>query len=83
MVKVSQQTKDHATAWRVRDAMARHPLLGGCAVRILVCGERRHVTLNGWAGDRRLAELALHLARRAAGNSSVSSELLTREPSEQ
>ena len=67
MVNVHGSTTDLATAWRVRDALAAHPLLGGATARISVLATRRGVSLHGWAHDAAIEQLALRLARRAAG----------------
>lgn len=67
MVCVHKSTTDHALAWRVRDALAAHPLLGGATARIAVDASCRGVTLHGWTSDCEVEQLALCLAKRAAG----------------
>jgi osmotically-inducible protein OsmY len=75
MICVSPSTIDQATAWRVRDAMARHPLLGGAIVQIQIEACRDAVTLEGWVLDEGLQQLAIQIARRAAGSRVVMERL--------
>lgn len=75
MVKVDIMTTDKITAWRIRDAMACHPLLGGCTAQISIAANREHVTLSGWATDEGLSEIAARLAQNAAGRRLVSVNL--------
>ncbi len=77
MVRVSNQTIDQRTAWRVRDALARHPSLSGSSASIDVLAYRSEVILAGWAVDDHLRQLALRLARRTAGHCVVQSRLRT------
>jgi osmotically-inducible protein OsmY len=81
MIRVSPSTVDQATAWRVRDALARHPLLGGAIVQIQISACRNVVTLEGWVLDEGLQQLALHIAMRAAGSRPVSERLRIRRSS--
>jgi osmotically-inducible protein OsmY len=78
MIRVSPSTVDQATAWRVRDALARHPLLGGAIVQIQISACRDVVTLEGWVLDEGLQELATHIAVRAAGSRPVTERLRIR-----
>jgi osmotically-inducible protein OsmY len=75
MICVSPSTIDKATAWRVRDAMARHPLLGGAIVQIQINACREVVTLEGWVLDEGLQQLATRIAVRAAGSKPVAEQL--------
>lgn len=81
MIRVSPSTIDHATAWRVRDALARHPLLGGAIVQIQISACRDAVTLEGWVLDEGLQQLATHIAVRAAGSRPVAEQLRIRRSS--
>lgn len=67
MIKVHHETTDPVTAWRVRDALACHPLLGGASTQIAVLASRRRIVLTGWASDDELTRLATRMAGRAAG----------------
>ena len=78
MIRVSSTTSDQATAWRVRDAMARHPLLGGAIVQIHIYACRDGVTLDGWVLDDGLLHLAVRISRRAAGSRPVAQRLQVR-----
>lgn len=78
MICVSPSTIDKATAWRVRDAMARHPLLGGAIAQIQIHACREVVTLEGWVLDEGLQQLATRIAVRAAGSRPVSPQLQVR-----
>jgi hypothetical protein len=71
MVRVALGASDPITAWRVRDALAAHPLLGGATAQISIVACHDTVILEGWALDERLQQLALRLARQAAGRRSV------------
>jgi hypothetical protein len=75
MVRVDLMTTDKITAWRIRDAMACHPLLGGCTAQISIDANYEHVTLSGWTSDERLSEIALRLAQNAAGRRLISVNL--------
>lgn len=79
MIRVSSSTSDQATAWRVRDAMARHPLLGGAIVQIHIHACRNGVVLEGWVLDEGLLQLAIRIARRAAGSRPVAQRLHVRQ----
>ncbi|MEZ4708416.1 MAG: hypothetical protein R3A44_14485 [Caldilineaceae bacterium] len=70
MVKVSNKATEKMVAWRVRDAMARHPSLNSASAQIDVRTERNElgqlvVVLRGWTLDEQLHRLALRLAARA------------------
>ncbi len=71
MVRVSHSASDRITAWRVRDALASHPLLGGATAQISIRADFDSVTLEGWALDDRVQQLALRMALRAAGRRPV------------
>lgn len=75
MVKVHHQTTDQIVAWRVRDALAAHPLLGGATAQIHIIAGYEEVTLIGWAVDEAVIQLALRLTRRVAGKRSVQDDL--------
>ena len=75
MVRVSQITSDQATAWRIRDEMASHPLLGGPAAQISVIADYDAVILEGWTHDDKVRRLAIRLALRAAGHRPVQPRL--------
>ena len=75
MVRVDLMATDKITAWRIRDAMANHPLLGGCTAQISIDAGREYVTLSGWASDQGLSEIAGRLAQNAAGRRLVSIDL--------
>jgi osmotically-inducible protein OsmY len=75
MVIVHTTTTDHATAWRVRDALAAHPLLAGAMALIQVSATTQGVVLEGWVQHERAVNLARHLACRAAGQRSVQPNL--------
>ena len=75
MVRVDLTTTDKITAWRIRDAMACHPLLGGCTAQISIDANHKYVTLSGWTSDERLSEIALQLAQSAAGRRLISANL--------
>jgi hypothetical protein len=77
MVKVHIATTDHVTAWRVRDALAVHPLLGGAMAHIQVMASSYGIVLEGWAVDEQAVQLALKLACRAAGQRAVHPRLCT------
>ncbi|WP_298482385.1 hypothetical protein [uncultured Chloroflexus sp.] len=80
MVRVSQQSNDPATAWRVRDLLAGHPLLGGAAARIVIAAEVDRVILEGWTTDERVRALAVRLAQRAAGRRALTVRLVCGRP---
>jgi len=77
MVKVDQTTTDRATAWRIRDALASHPLLGGCTARINIVASSDDITLSGWVSDEKLTQIVALLARRSAGKRPVHLRLKT------
>jgi osmotically-inducible protein OsmY len=79
MIRVSSSTSDQATAWRVRDAMARHPLLGGAIVQIYIHACRDGIVLDGWVLDDGLLQLAIRIARQAAGSRPVAQRLHVRQ----
>ena len=82
MVRVFPTTHNKALAWRVRDALARHPLLGGGMAHIEIDAQVEVVILQGWVMDAKLGHTALQLARRAAGSRPVQTRLVVREPGE-
>jgi hypothetical protein len=67
------------TAWRVRDALASHPLLGGATAQITVIAGPHCVVLEGWTVDEQVKQLAIRLARRAAGRCAVQMRLKSRQ----
>ncbi|MEX1018697.1 MAG: BON domain-containing protein [Litorilinea sp.] len=75
MVRVSTIASDPVTAWRIRDAMAAHPLLGGAAAQIDVCAGHECVILEGWTLDEGLIEVAGRLAKQVAGKRSVDNRI--------
>lgn len=75
MVSVHSNTSDRAMAWRIRDVMAAHPLLGGAAAQIHVTATRDGIVLEGWALDEEVRSLAGRMAHRAAGRRSVQLKL--------
>jgi hypothetical protein len=77
MVKVHIATTDHVTAWRVRDALAVHPLLGGAMAHIHVMASSYGIVLEGWVVDEPAVQLALKLACRAASQRPVHLRLCT------
>jgi osmotically-inducible protein OsmY len=77
MVKVHLTTTDLVTAWRVRDALAAHPLLGGATAQISVTAHGQGIVLDGWVIDEGTIALAVRLASRAAGQRCVQPRLHT------
>jgi len=75
MVKVHYQTTDQIVAWRVRDTLAAHPLLGGATAQIHIIASYEEVILLGWAVDEAVIQLARRLTQRVAGKRSVQDEL--------
>jgi hypothetical protein len=75
MVRVAVNAADLNTAWRVRDALASHPLLGGATAQITVVAGPHCVLLEGWTVDDQVKQLAIRLARRAAGKCVVQMRL--------
>ena len=51
MVRVELNAAAPDIAWRVRDALASHPLLGGATAQITIVANHRGVILEGWAVD--------------------------------
>lgn len=83
MVRVANSATNKVVAWRVRDAMARHPSLNSATAQITIYTKRgvsgQHtVLLDGWALDERVRQLAIRLAVRAAGCHAVQAHLHTR-----
>lgn len=80
MVKVSKTASNKIIAWRVRDAMARHPSLNSATAWIVIHTAQdaagvNTIQLEGWALDDRVRQLAIKLAARAAGRHAVQSNL--------
>lgn len=75
MVKVDHNTTDPIVAWRVRDALAAHPLLGGATAQIHIIAGYETIILAGWAADEAVIQLAVRLTRRAAGKRTVQQAL--------
>lgn len=75
MVIIHPTTLDCATAWRVRDALATHPLLAGATVALRISAGSTGVLLEGWVQDERTLQLALRLAQRSAGQRIVRSSV--------
>jgi hypothetical protein len=78
MVRVVANTADPCTAWRVRDALAAHPLLGGATAHITISATLTGVLLEGWTVDEEVLRLAQRLAQRAAGRQMVEIRLHSR-----
>ncbi|GEM_PF-2107502 len=78
MVRVLPTTHNKALAWRIRDALARHPLLGGGMAHIEIDARLEVVILQGWVMDAKLEQTALQLAQRAAGSRPVQTRLVVR-----
>jgi hypothetical protein len=78
MVRVAINAADPDTAWRVRDALASHPLLGGATAQITVIASHHCVILEGWTVDEQVKQLAIRLAKRAAGRCVVQLRLQSR-----
>lgn len=77
MVRVDHTTVDKAVAWRIRDALASHPSLGGCTARINIIAGADDVILIGWVSDEKLTQIVARLAQRAAGKRPVQLQLQT------
>ena len=75
MVRVHHATTDKFAAWRVRDALACHPLLGGAMAQISVAAGPEGIILRGWIADDALTEAAVRLTVRAVGRRPVHVEL--------
>jgi hypothetical protein len=78
MVRVDLNAADPCTAWRVRDALASHPLLGGATAQITIRATFQGVVLEGWTVDDEVRRLACLLARRAAGRRPVEFRIQSR-----
>jgi hypothetical protein len=79
MVRVEMNGVNLDMAWRVRDALASHPLLGGATAQITVIANQHGVVLDGWTVDDQIKQLAMRLARRAAGRCVVQMRLHSRQ----
>jgi len=79
MVRVAINASDMDTAWRVRDTLAAHPLLGGATAQITVVAGYQCVMLEGWTMDDQVRQLAIRLAKRAAGHCAVQLHLQSRQ----
>jgi hypothetical protein len=79
MVRVACNGANPDTAWRVRDALASHPLLGGATAQITVVACHHGLRLEGWTVDDQVRQLAIRLARRAAGRCPLQSSLYSRQ----
>jgi hypothetical protein len=79
MVRVAINGINPDMAWRVRDALASHPLLGGATAQITVIASHHGVILEGWTVDDQIKQLAMRLARRAAGRCVVQMRLHSRQ----
>jgi osmotically-inducible protein OsmY len=79
MVRVEINAANPNMAWRVRDALASHPLLGGATAQITVVANHNGVILEGWTVDDQIKQLAIRLARRAAGRCTVHMRLHSRQ----
>jgi hypothetical protein len=78
MVRVELNAAAPAIAWRVRDALASHPLLGGATAQITVVASTYGVILEGWTVDEQVSQLAIRLAHRAAGHCPVQVRIQSR-----
>lgn len=78
MVKIDRNTTDPIVGWRVRDALAAHPLLGGHLAEIAIIAGYEGVILDGWIQDEQVKRLAIKLAKRAAGSRSIHTNLQMR-----
>lgn len=79
MVRVEINATNPDTAWRVRDALASHPLLGGATAHITIIASHHCVVVEGWTVDDQVKQLAVRLARRAAGRCPVQLRLTSRQ----
>lgn len=75
MVKVHHNTTDQIVAWRVRDVLAAHPLLGGATAQIHIIAGYEEIVLVGWAVDEAVVQLAIRLTQRVAGKRAVQRDL--------
>lgn len=80
MVKVHLTTTDPITAWRIRDVLACHPLLGSAGAHIQVEANHETIVLRGWAVDAQLLGIAQRLAQGSAGRRAVQLQLETGTP---
>jgi hypothetical protein len=78
MVRVAINAANPDTAWRVRDALASHPLLGGATAQLTVIAGAHCVVLEGWTVDDQVKQLAIRLAKRAAGHCAVQIRVYSR-----
>lgn len=75
MVKVHHNTTDQIVAWRVRDVLAAHPLLGGATAQMHIIAGYEEIVLVGWAVDEAVVQLAIRLTKRVAGKRAVQCDL--------
>ncbi|MCB9138277.1 MAG: BON domain-containing protein [Caldilineaceae bacterium] len=80
MVRIHHKTSDPQMAWRVRDALACHPLLGGAMAQISVTARRDAVILQGWVADDDLKRTAIRLTTQVAGRRPLYIELHEQPP---
>jgi hypothetical protein len=78
MVRVALNAANSDIAWRVRDALASHPLLGGATAQLTVIASTHCVVLEGWTVDDQVKQLAIRLAKRAAGRCAVQMRVQSR-----
>ena len=71
MVQIEACPRDPAAAWRVRDSLAAHPLLGGSTAYIKIVANHDGIVLEGWAIDEAVRALAVRMAQRVAGRRAV------------
>lgn len=83
MVRVSTVASDPVTAWRIRDALAAHPLLGCATAQIAVTADHESVILEGWTFDEGLIRIATKLAKQAAGKRSVHNRIQAKNRQDQ
>ncbi len=77
MVTVHYTTTDKITAWRVPDALSRHPLLGGPAADIQITADHADVIITGWIANAHLLTVTDRLAKGIAGRRTVLVQLDT------
>ena len=80
MIQVAPTASDLAMAWRVRDLLAQHPLLGGSGTRLTISACRASVVVEGWAADEDLVQHIRRTAHRAAGARPVLFRVQTATP---